>query len=160
MTTAEQIRSLQPDGVLLSNGPGDPGTLQYAVDTVSALLTAGDLPIMGICLGHQVLAQALGGRTFKMAYGHRGINQPVREEETGRVLITTQNHGYSVDPASLPGEVAVTHTNLNDGTVEGLAHRTLPVWSVQWHPEAHPGPADSDHLFDRFLSLAEVRCAA
>jgi carbamoyl-phosphate synthase small subunit len=159
-TTAEQIRSLQPDGVLLSNGPGDPGTLDYAVDTVRALIAAGDLPVMGICLGHQVLAQALGGRTFKMAYGHRGINQPVLDEATGRVLITTQNHGYSVDPASLPDDVAVTHTNLNDGTVEGLAHRHLPVWSVQWHPEAHPGPADSDHLFDRFLSLAEVRCAA
>jgi carbamoyl-phosphate synthase small subunit len=159
-TTAEQIRSLQPDAVLLSNGPGDPGNLIYAVDTVRDLIGMGDLPIMGICLGHQVLAQALGGRTYKMAYGHRGINQPVLDQATGRVLITTQNHGYSVDPASLPAEVEITHTNLNDGTVEGLAHRALPVWSVQWHPEAHPGPADTDGLFDRFLSLAEVRCAA
>jgi carbamoyl-phosphate synthase small subunit len=110
------------------------------------------MPVMGICLGHQVLARALGARTFKMTHGHRGINQPVLELASRRVLITTQNHGYSVDPTSLPGDVLVTHTNLNDATVEGIAHRYLPAWSVQWHPEAHPGPADSDALFDRFLA--------
>jgi carbamoyl-phosphate synthase small subunit len=150
-TTAAQIRALHPDGVLLSNGPGDPAALDYAVATVRGLLAA-RLPIMGICLGHQVLARALGARTFKMTHGHRGINQPVLELASRRVLITTQNHGYSVDPTSLPGDVLVTHTNLNDATVEGIAHRYLPAWSVQWHPEAHPGPADSDALFDRFLA--------
>lgn len=150
-TSAAQILALQPDGVLLSNGPGDPGALDYAVATVRELLAA-RVPMMGICLGHQVLALALDARTFKMAHGHRGINQPVLELASRRVLITTQNHSYSVDPASLPDDVLVTHTNLNDGTVEGIAHRYLPAWSVQWHPEAHPGPADSDALFDRFLA--------
>jgi carbamoyl-phosphate synthase small subunit len=159
-TPAAQIRAYQPEGVLLSNGPGNPGKLSYAVDTVRELLAPGDLPVMGICLGHQILAMALGGRTFKMAYGHRGLNQPVLEHASGRMLVTTQNHGYSVDPTSLPPGVVVTHTNLNDGTVEGLAHRTLPAWSVQWHPEAHPGPGDSAHLFDRFLAQMEVSCAA
>lgn len=150
-TPAAQILALHPDGVLLSNGPGDPAALDYAVAVVGELLAA-RLPMMGICLGHQVLARALGARTFKMTHGHRGINQPVLELASRRVLITTQNHGYSVDPTSLPDDVLVTHTNLNDATVEGIAHRYLPAWSVQWHPEAHPGPADSDALFDRFLA--------
>lgn len=164
-TSAAQIRALEPDAVLLSNGPGDPARLDYAVAAIRELVAAGmpsgPLPIMGICLGNQLLAQALGGRTFKMAYGHRGINQPVLDHGTGRVIVTTQNHGYAVDPASLPPSVQITHTNLNDGTVEGLAHRHLPVWGVQWHPEAHPGPADSDYLFDRLLARTlEVACAA
>ncbi len=158
-TSAAQIFTLHPDGVLLSNGPGDPAALDYAVATMRQLLAA-RLPIMGICLGHQVLARALGAHTFKMTHGHRGINQPVLELTSRRVLITTQNHGYSVDPASLPADVLVTHSNLNDATVEGIAHRYLPAWSVQWHPEAHPGPADSDGLFDRFLSGAEATRAA
>ena len=153
-TTAERILALHPDGVLLSNGPGDPAALDYAVATVRTLLAV-RLPVMGICLGHQVLARALGARTFKMTHGHRGINQPVLELATKRVLITTQNHGYSVDPTSLPADVLVTHSNLNDGTVEGIAHRYLPAFSVQWHPEAHPGPADSDGLFDCFLAAAQ-----
>jgi carbamoyl-phosphate synthase small subunit len=160
-TPAAQVRALEPDAVLLSNGPGDPARLDYAVQAIRELVAGGALPIMGICLGNQLLAQALGGRTFKMAYGHRGINQPVLDHATGRVIITTQNHGYAVDPASLPPSVQITHTNLNDGTVEGLAHRHLPVWGVQWHPEAHPGPADSDYLFDRLLARTlEVACAA
>jgi carbamoyl-phosphate synthase small subunit len=158
-TTAAQILALRPAGVLLSNGPGDPAALDYAVATVREL-TAARLPIMGICLGHQVLARALGAHTFKMSHGHRGINQPVLEIASGRVLITTQNHGYSVEPTSLPTAVVITHTNLNDGTVEGIAHRLLPVFSVQWHPEAHPGPADSDALFDRFLDTVREEAAS
>jgi carbamoyl-phosphate synthase small subunit len=160
-TPAARIRALEPDAVLLSNGPGDPARLDYAVRTIHDLIAEDSVPVMGICLGHQLLAQALGGRTFKMAYGHRGINQPVLDHTTGRVIVTTQNHGYAVDPASLPPSVQITYTNLNDGTVEGLAHRHLPVWGVQWHPEAHPGPADSDHLFDRLLAhTLEVSRAA
>ena len=150
-SSAAAIRTLRPDGVLLSNGPGDPARLGPAIAVIRELLAAG-VPMMGICLGHQLLAHALGGTTFKMAYGHRGINQPVLEIATRRVLLTTQNHGYAVRADSLPPEVAITYTNLNDGTVEGLAHRTRPVFGVQWHPEAHPGPADSDALFASFLA--------
>lgn len=157
-TSAAEILALRPDGVLISNGPGDPAMLDYAIATVRELLLA-HIPIMGICLGHQVLARAFGAQTFKMAHGHRGINQPVLELATGRALITTQNHGYSVDPPSLPSNVIITHTNLNDGTVEAIAHRYLPAFSVQWHPEAHPGPADSDALFDRFLAMTAREAA-
>jgi carbamoyl-phosphate synthase small subunit len=152
--TAEQILSLQPDGILLSNGPGDPAHLSGAVDTVRGLMAAHGGPIFGICLGHQLLARAAGGQTTKMRFGHRGVNQPVLETGTGRVVVTTQNHGYMVDPAGLPEEFTVTHINLNDDTVEGIAHRTRPWWGVQWHPEAHPGPTDSDGQWDRFLAAA------
>jgi carbamoyl-phosphate synthase small subunit len=150
---ARRILELEPDGVCLSNGPGDPVDVPGAPETVRALLAAG-VPVFGICLGHQILALALGGRTEKMRFGHRGVNHPVREVATGRCFITTQNHGYAVVADSLdPERVAVTHVNLSDGTVEGLAHRSLPAFSVQYHPEACPGPGDSDELFDRFLAM-------
>ncbi len=153
--TADAVLALQPDGALLSNGPGDPAHLDYAVSTVRGLLEYGRMPIFGICLGHQLLALAAGGSTHKMRFGHRGLNQPVLETDTGRVAITTQNHGYVVDPESLPPEYRITHTNLNDGTVEGIAHISRPVWSVQWHPEAYPGPTDTRLLINRFISAAE-----
>ncbi|MEO8285091.1 MAG: glutamine-hydrolyzing carbamoyl-phosphate synthase small subunit [Chloroflexota bacterium] len=153
---AADLLALRPDAVLLSNGPGDPSRLDYAVNTVRGLLEEGNIPVFGICLGHQLLALAAGGRTVKMRFGHRGINQPVLETATGRMSVTTQNHGYMVDPASIPPDYRVTHTNLNDGTVEGIAHVSRPVWGVQWHPEAHPGPRDSLSIIDQLLALAEV----
>jgi carbamoyl-phosphate synthase small subunit len=149
--TAAEILAYQPDGVFLSNGPGDPAAVDYAIRAVRDLL--GQKPIFGICLGHQLLGLALGGRTFKLKFGHRGINQPVRNELTKRVEITSQNHGFAVDPDSLPPEVQVSHINLNDGTVEGLQHRTLPVFSVQYHPEAAAGPHDSGYLFEQFRNF-------
>jgi len=149
-TTAE-VLDHAPDGVFLSNGPGDPAMLGYCVDTVRGLL--GRVPIFGICLGHQLLAQALGAKTFKLKFGHRGANQPVLDLETGRVEITSQNHGFAVDEATLPPELVVTHRNLNDGTIEGLRHATLPAASVQYHPEAAAGPHDSAYLFDRFRRM-------
>ncbi|MBF6612143.1 MAG: glutamine-hydrolyzing carbamoyl-phosphate synthase small subunit [Chloroflexi bacterium] len=152
--TAGEVMALQPDGVLVSNGPGDPAHLGYAVETVRGLMEQGQLPVFGICLGHQLIALAAGGRTTKMRFGHRGINQPVLETATGRMSITTQNHGYTVDPASLPPDFYITHTNLNDGTVEGLAHRSRPIWGVQWHPEAFPGPTDTHGLIESFLAAA------
>ncbi len=148
-TTAAVIRELAPAGIVLSNGPGDPAVLGGTVRLVEELL--GDYPIMGICLGHQLLALALGGRTYKMKFGHRGSNHPVLEQSSGQVVITTQNHGYAVDPV-LPESVAVTHVSLNDGTVEGLRHRSLPAFSVQFHPEGRPGPSDAEFLYDRFVS--------
>jgi carbamoyl-phosphate synthase small subunit len=154
--SAAEIMALRPDGVLLSNGPGDPSRLDYAVETVRGLLDRAGVPVFGICLGHQLLALAGGGSTSKMRFGHRGINQPVLEVATGRVSITTQNHGYMVDPDSIPAGYVVTHTNLNDGSVEGIAHASLPVWGVQWHPEAHPGPVETQRLFERFLGAMEV----
>jgi len=150
-TTAEDALALHPDGVFLSNGPGDPATATYAVESARKLW--GRVPIFGICLGHQILGLAGGGRTFKLKFGHRGSNQPVKDLATGRVEITAQNHGYAVDPDSLPSDVEVTHLNLNDGTVEGFRHRDLPIVSVQYHPESSPGPHDSLHLFARFLQL-------
>lgn len=151
--SAEEVMKLQPDGVFLSNGPGDPAAVTYAVDTVKKLL--GQVPIFGICLGHQLLALALGGRTFKLKFGHRGANQPVKRISDGRVEITTQNHGFAVEQESLPEGVEWTHTNLNDGTVEGLRHPGHRAFSVQYHPEASPGPHDSVYLFEQFL--AELR---
>ncbi len=150
---AEALRH-KPAGVFLSNGPGDPAALGYAVRAVSELVRTG-IPIFGICLGHQILGQAFGGRTFKLKFGHRGGNQPVKDLEGGRVEITSQNHGFAVDPASLPSEVQVNRINLNDQTVEGLRHRTKPIFCVQYHPEASPGPHDSTPLFAEFRELIE-----
>jgi carbamoyl-phosphate synthase small subunit len=156
--TAEQIREMNPDAVFLSNGPGDPAALPYIHKTVTSLLP--DYPIFGICLGHQMLTHALGGSTFKLKFGHRGGNQPVKNLETGRVSITAQNHGFATDPKSLEKSGAiVTEVNLNDGTVEGLRHKDLPVFSVQYHPEAAPGPNDADPLFVDFYKMVEKRKA-
>ena len=153
--TAEEILSRRPDGVFLSNGPGDPAaTGTYALPAIRGVLAAG-VPLFGICLGHQLLALALGARTFKLARGHRGANQPVKELATGRVEITSQNHGFAVDPASLPEGVSETHVSLFDGTNEGIAVRDRPVFSVQYHPEASPGPTDAHHLFARFVAMME-----
>ena len=153
-TSAEAILALEPSGVLLSNGPGDPEPVTYAVETIRALL--GKVPIFGICLGHQLLGLACGGRTYKMRFGHRGGNHPVRALETGRVEITAQNHGFAVEASSLDGrQVTTTHVNLNDDTVEGIRHRRHPAFSVQFHPEASPGPHDSHHLFHRFVQMME-----
>ncbi len=149
--SADYIMSRRPDGVVLSPGPGDPELLDYAVATAKGL--AGKVPILGICLGNQVIARAFGGRTFKLKFGHRGGNHPVRDLDTGRVHITAQNHGYAVDPESLPAEVEVSHENLNDGTVEGLRHKSLPIMSIQYHSEASPGPLDNTYVFDRFLEM-------
>ncbi|PYJ41274.1 MAG: carbamoyl phosphate synthase small subunit [Verrucomicrobia bacterium] len=152
-TTAEQVLALNPDGIFLSNGPGDPEALPYAHQTVQSLI--GQKPIFGICLGHQVLGFAFGGRTFKLKFGHRGGNQPVKDLRSGKVAITSQNHGFAVDPESLPPEIEVTHVNLNDNTVEGMRHKTLPVFSVQYHPEAAPGPHDAEYFFEQFAELIE-----
>jgi carbamoyl-phosphate synthase small subunit len=149
-TPAAEVLALGVDGVVLSNGPGDPEPLTAIVDNVRALVAA-EVPVFGICLGHQLLGLALGGRTFKLKFGHHGGNQPVHDLVTGRVAITSQNHGFAVDPGSLPSSCAVTEVNLNDGTVEGFAVTGKPVWSVQYHPEAAPGPHDASFLFDRFL---------
>ncbi|MCR4394266.1 MAG: glutamine-hydrolyzing carbamoyl-phosphate synthase small subunit [Dehalococcoidales bacterium] len=150
-TSAHEILKMNPDGILLSPGPGDPSLLDYAIHTVREL--AGKKPIMGICLGNQLIAHAFGGKTFKLKFGHRGGNHPVREFATGRAHITAQNHGYAVDPDSLPPELEVTHINLNDGTVEGLRHRELPIFSIQYHSEDSPGPWDSRYLFDEFINM-------
>ncbi|NOX79822.1 MAG: glutamine-hydrolyzing carbamoyl-phosphate synthase small subunit [Deltaproteobacteria bacterium] len=150
-TSAEEVLALKPDGVFLSNGPGDPAGVAGVVDNVRKLL--GRKPIFGICLGHQILGLAFGGTTYKLKFGHRGGNQPVKDLATGRVEITAQNHGFCVDPASLPADVAVTHINLNDGSLEGMRHMKYPVFSVQYHPEHAPGPHDAEYLFDRFIEL-------
>lgn len=155
-TSAAEVLAYKPAGVFLSNGPGDPGTLSEIVREVKTLVDTG-IPIFGICLGHQILGQALGGKTFKLKFGHRGGNQPVKDLESGRVEITSQNHGFAVDPSSLPAEVAVNRINLNDQTVEGLRHKTKPVFCVQYHPEAAPGPHDSSVLFDEFRDLVVKR---
>jgi carbamoyl-phosphate synthase small subunit len=152
--SAAEVLKRKPAGVFLSNGPGDPAALGYAVDAVGELVRSG-IPIFGICLGHQVLGQALGGKTFKLKFGHRGANHPVKDLETGRVEITSQNHGFAVDSASLPAEVEVNRINLNDQTVEGLRHKTKPVFCVQYHPEASPGPHDSTPLFQEFRDLIQ-----
>ena len=151
-TSAEEVLELKPDGVFLSNGPGDPEPLEYAAQAVRGLM--GKVPVFGICLGHQIIGLALGGRTYKLKFGHHGGNQPVLNLETRKVEITAQNHGFAVDPDSLnSSEVALTHMNLNDQTLEGLRHKSLPLFSVQYHPEASPGPHDSAYLFDRFAAM-------
>ncbi|RLG20040.1 carbamoyl phosphate synthase small subunit [Candidatus Micrarchaeota archaeon] len=148
-TKAEEIRKLEPDGIVISNGPGDPNLLGYVASALKPFI--GKLPVFGICLGLQVLAHAVGGKTYKMKFGHRGANHPVKELRSGKVRITTQNHGFAVDPKSIPKDYEITHVNVNDNTVEGMRHKSLPVFAVQYHPEAHPGPRDSEYLFDEFV---------
>ncbi|PZC49008.1 MAG: carbamoyl-phosphate synthase small subunit [Chloroflexi bacterium] len=150
--TAEEILSLKPHGVLISPGPGDPLFTDYAVEAAKSLM--GKVPLLGICLGHQIIARALGAGTFKLKFGHRGANHPVKDLATGRVHITAQNHGYAVSPEGLPPEVEVSHVNVNDGTVEGLRHKTLPVMTIQYHSEASPGPLDNEYIFDEFVGMA------
>ncbi|MDD5191253.1 MAG: glutamine-hydrolyzing carbamoyl-phosphate synthase small subunit, partial [Dehalococcoidales bacterium] len=152
-TSAHDILKLNPDGILLSPGPGDPELLNYAVKTVHGLI--GKKPIMGICLGNQLIARAFGAKTFKLKFGHRGGNHPVKEYATGRVHITAQNHGYAVDADTLKDGLEVTHINLNDNTVEGLKHKELPIFSIQYHSEDSPGPMDNRYLFDRFVKMME-----
>jgi carbamoyl-phosphate synthase small subunit len=153
-TPAEDVLAMKPDGVFLSNGPGDPEPITYGVENIRRLL--GRVPIFGICLGHQLCGLALGGRTYKLKFGHHGSNHPVKDMHTGHVEITAQNHGFAVDPESLPAsEVEITHVNLNDYTNEGMRHRSLPLFSVQYHPEASPGPHDSHYLFRRFIEMMD-----
>ncbi|MCK4729422.1 MAG: glutamine-hydrolyzing carbamoyl-phosphate synthase small subunit [Desulfobacterales bacterium] len=152
--SAEEIRAMNPDGILISNGPGDPEPITYSVDTIRSLIP--DYPIFGICLGHQLLGLAFGGKTYKLKFGHRGANHPVKNLLTGKVEITAQNHGFCVDIESIKDpEIEITHINLNDQTLEGMRHRTLPIFSVQYHPEASPGPHDASYLFHDFIDLME-----
>jgi carbamoyl-phosphate synthase small subunit len=153
-TSAEDVLSLKPDGVFLSNGPGDPEPVTYAQRSIREL--TGKTPIFGICLGHQLVGLALGGKTYKLRFGHHGGNHPVRQERTGKIEITAHNHNFAVDPDSLKqSEVELTHFDLNDGTLEGLRHRSMPLFSVQYHPEASPGPHDSHYLFSEFVKMMQ-----
>jgi carbamoyl-phosphate synthase small subunit len=153
---ATEVLDWQPDGVFLSNGPGDPAAVTYAIDNIRTLIDTG-VPMFGICLGHQLLGLAMGARTYKLKFGHRGANHPVKQLETGAIEITSQNHGFAVDPDSLPATAKVTHLNLYDGTIEGLRHVNKPIYSVQYHPEASPGPHDADYLFTQFIQEMERR---
>ncbi|MCS6874748.1 MAG: glutamine-hydrolyzing carbamoyl-phosphate synthase small subunit [Pyrinomonadaceae bacterium] len=158
-TSAESILELNPDGIFLSNGPGDPASMQEVVAEIRKLVEA-EKPIFGICLGHQLIGQAFGGKTYKLKFGHRGANQPVMNLESRKVEIASHNHGFAVDAGSLPSEIEVTHVNLNDNTVAGLRHKKLPIFSVQYHPESAPGPHDSKYLFDRFIEMMEkAKCS-
>ena len=154
-TPAREIFAMKPDGVFLSNGPGDPASMTTEVEAVKQIAQSG-MPTFGICFGHQLLGRAFGGKTFKLVFGHRGGNQPVKDFRDGHVEITSHNHGFAVKADSLPPEIEVTHVNLNDNCVEGLRHRTLPIISVQYHPEAAPGPHDAEHHFKRFIELMEA----
>ena len=151
-TSADAVMALGPDGIFLSNGPGDPASMASVIDEIKKLAST-QTPIFGICLGHQLIGEAFGGSTYKLKFGHRGGNQPIKDLTTGKIEITSHNHGFAVDAASLPAEIEITHINLNDQTVAGLRHRTLPVFSVQYHPESAPGPHDSEYLFERFVGL-------
>ena len=153
-TSARDVLALKPDGIFLSNGPGDPAAMEKVVAEIKKLIGA-NVPLFGICLGHQILGQAFGGATYKLLFGHRGGNQPIKDLATGRIEITAHNHGFAVDANSLPPEIEVTHINLNDQTVAGLRHKTLPLFSVQYHPEAAPGPHDAEYHFKRFIELME-----
>jgi carbamoyl-phosphate synthase small subunit len=155
-TPANELLATEPDGIFLSNGPGDPAVLDYAIDNATTVVASG-VPTFGICLGHQILGLAMGARTFKLKFGHRGANHPVKDLSTGKIEITSQNHGFAVDPDALPDDVLVTHLNLYDHTIEGLRHRSQPVFCVQYHPEAAPGPHDADYLFAEFLAAMEKR---
>ena len=148
--SADDILATKPEGIFISNGPGDPSAVPYLVETVRKLCLDHELPTFGICLGHQILSQVLGGKTYKMPFGHHGANHPVKELSSGEIQITSQNHSFAVDADSLPDDVEITHVNLNDGSVEGTAHKKLPIWSIQYHPEASPGPHDAIGLFARF----------
>ena len=152
-TSAEELLSMQPSGILFSPGPGDPKLLDYVVDNTRKVL--GQIPVMGICLGHQLIARALGADTFKLKFGHRGGNHPVKDLTNGRVYITAQNHGYAVSPDKLPSGLEVSHINLNDQTVEGFRHKSLPLFTIQYHSEASPGPRDNEYLFDQFIEMVE-----
>ena len=152
-TPAEELLAMEPSGVLFSPGPGDPKLLEYVVDNTRKVL--GQVPVMGICLGHQIIARALGADTFKLKFGHRGGNHPVKDLDDGRVYITAQNHGYAVSPDNLPSGLEVSHINLNDQTVEGFRHKDLPLFTIQYHSEASPGPRDSEYLFDQFIEMVE-----
>ena len=156
-TPPAELLKIDPDGIFLSNGPGDPAALKYAIANVRELVQTADVPMFGICLGHQIMGLAVGAKTFKLKFGHRGANHPVKELSSGKVEITSQNHGFAVDPGSLPADITVTHQNLYDGTVEGFRHTTKPIFSVQYHPEASPGPHDADYLFRQFLDSMEKR---
>ena len=153
-TPASEVLAWEPDGIFLSNGPGDPAAVTYAIENVKTLVEAGR-PMFGICLGHQLLGLALGARTFKLKFGHRGANHPVKQLDNGAIEITSQNHGFAVDPDSVPPSARVTHLNLYDGTIEGLRHVDKPIYSVQYHPEASPGPHDADYLFTQFIEEME-----
>jgi carbamoyl-phosphate synthase small subunit len=155
-TSAREVLAMKPDGVFLSNGPGDPAAVGYAVEAARELCRS-SLPVFGICLGHQILGQALGGKTYKLKFGHHGANHPVMDLGTRKVEITSQNHGFAVDVESLKGKAVLSHVSLNDNTVEGMRHAELPIFSVQYHPEASPGPNDAAYLFDRFESLIAER---
>jgi carbamoyl-phosphate synthase small subunit len=152
-TSAADVLKRNPDGIFLSNGPGDPAALGYIHEEMRQLI--GKKPIFGICLGNQILGHAFGGKTFKLKFGHRGGNQPVKDLRSGRISITSQNHGFAVDAESLPNNVEVTHINLNDGTVEGIRHKEHPVFSVQYHPEAAPGPNDASYFFREFADMID-----
>jgi carbamoyl-phosphate synthase small subunit len=151
-TSADDVIALKPDGIFLSNGPGDPASMTKVVEEIKKL-AASQTPMFGICLGHQLLGEAFGGSTYKLKFGHRGGNQPIKDLTTGKIEITAHNHGFAVEADSLPADVEITHINLNDKTVAGLRHKTLPVFSVQYHPESAPGPHDSEYLFERFIDL-------
>ena len=153
-TSADEILKMRPDGVMLSNGPGDPEDVEVALEMINGIL--GKIPFFGICLGHQLFALSQGAKSFKMKFGHRGANHPVKDLKTGKIALTSQNHGYAIDAASIENtDLEITHIAINDGTVEGLKHKTLPAFSVQYHPEACPGPTDSNYLFDQFVEMMQ-----